>query len=116
MVYFVTPTELLAAPVPSKTYRLGGLVMPGSLKWEPKSLDLSFILSDGKSSVPVKHKGAPPISSRKAAARWWRRVDARRLLQGPRSSSPSTPRSTRLRTTAPIPARELMKSLRGEGR
>jgi len=60
VVYFVTPSELLAAPVPSKTYRLGGLVQAGSLKWEPKSLDLSFTLSDGKASVPVRHKGAPP--------------------------------------------------------
>ena len=60
VVYFVTPTELLAAPVPSKTYRLGGLVQPGSLKWEPKSLDLFFSLSDGKASVDVRHKGAPP--------------------------------------------------------
>ena len=60
VVYFVTPSELLAEPVPSKTYRLGGLVEPGSLKWEPKSLDLSFTLSDGKASVPVRHKGPAP--------------------------------------------------------
>jgi len=60
VVYFVTPSELLAAPVPSKTYRLGGLVEKGSLKWEPKSLDLSFTLSDGKASVPVRHKGPAP--------------------------------------------------------
>ena len=60
VVYFVTPSELLAAPTPSKTYRLGGQVQAGSLKWEPKSLDLSFTLSDGKASVPVRHKGAPP--------------------------------------------------------
>jgi cytochrome c-type biogenesis protein CcmE len=60
VVYFVTPSELLAAPVASKTYRLGGLVQPGSLTWEPKTLALSFALSDGKASVPVRHKGAPP--------------------------------------------------------
>jgi cytochrome c-type biogenesis protein CcmE len=60
VVYFVTPSELLAAPVASKTYRLGGLVLPGSLRWEPKSLDLSFTLSDGRANVAVKHKGAPP--------------------------------------------------------
>ena len=60
VVYFVTPSELLAAPTPSKTYRLGGFVQAGSLKWEPKSLDLSFTLSDGKASVPVRHKGTPP--------------------------------------------------------
>ena len=43
VVYFVTPSELLAAPVASKT-----------------TLDLSFTLSDGKASVPVRHKGAAP--------------------------------------------------------
>jgi cytochrome c-type biogenesis protein CcmE len=59
-VYFVTPSELRAAPVVGKAYRLGGLVQPGSLKWEPRSLDLSFTLSDGKATVPVRHKGTPP--------------------------------------------------------
>jgi cytochrome c-type biogenesis protein CcmE len=60
VVYFVTPAELLAAPAPGKTYRLGGMVQPGSLTWEPRSLDLRFTLSDGKATVPVRHKGTPP--------------------------------------------------------
>jgi cytochrome c-type biogenesis protein CcmE len=60
VVYFVTPAELLAAPAPGKTYRLGGMVQPGSVTWEPKTLDLRFTLSDGKASVPVRHKGTPP--------------------------------------------------------
>ena len=60
VVYFVTPSELLAAPVANKTYRLGGMVLPGSLKWEAKSLSLSFTLSDGKGQVSVRHRGAPP--------------------------------------------------------
>jgi cytochrome c-type biogenesis protein CcmE len=60
MVYFVTPTELGAAPVPGKAYRLGGMVKAGSLQWNPKSVELAFVLSDGQSSVPVKHKGTPP--------------------------------------------------------
>ncbi len=59
-VYFVTPAEIQAAPVVGKAYRLGGLVAPGSLKWEPKTLDLTFTLTDGKASVPVRHKGTPP--------------------------------------------------------
>jgi cytochrome c-type biogenesis protein CcmE len=59
-VYFVTPSELQQAPVPGKAYRLGGLVMPGSLRWEPRTLDLAFTVSDGKATVPVRHKGAPP--------------------------------------------------------
>ena len=60
VVYFVTPSELLASPLTGKAYRLGGLVSPGSLAWEPSSLDLSFALTDGKSTVPVRHKGTPP--------------------------------------------------------
>ena len=60
VVYFVTPAELLAAPAPGKTYRVGGMVQPGSVTWEPKTLDLRFSLSDGKATVPVRHKGTPP--------------------------------------------------------
>lgn len=59
-VYFVTPSELSAAPVSGKAYRLGGLVVPGTLKWEPKTIDLAFSLSDGKSTIPVRHKGTAP--------------------------------------------------------
>ena len=59
-VYFVTPAELRATAVPGKAYRLGGMVVPGSLKWEARALDLSFTLSDGTATVPVRHKGTPP--------------------------------------------------------
>ena len=60
VVYFVTPSELLAAPVEGKAYRLGGMVQPGSLRWEPRTLDLVFTLSDGRGQVAVQHKGTPP--------------------------------------------------------
>ena len=59
-VYFVTPSELGSAPVAGKAYRLGGMVERGSLRWEPSALSLTFALSDGKASVAVRHKGAPP--------------------------------------------------------
>ena len=59
-VYFVTPSELAGAPVAGKAYRLGGLVVPGSVKWEPRTLDLTFTMSDGRATVPVRHKGAAP--------------------------------------------------------
>jgi cytochrome c-type biogenesis protein CcmE len=59
-VYFVTPSEIQAAPVAGKSYRLGGLVTRGSLKWEPRTLDLTFTLTDGKATVPVRHKGTAP--------------------------------------------------------
>ena len=60
VVYFVTPSELQAAPVAGKAYRLGGMVKPGTLTWDPKKIELSFTLSDGQASVPIKHKGTPP--------------------------------------------------------
>jgi len=60
VVYFVTPSELSAAPVTGKAYRLGGMVKPGTLTWNAQSLDLRFTLSDGRASVSVRHKGAPP--------------------------------------------------------
>ena len=60
VVYFVTPSELHAAPVPGKAYRLGGMVQAGTVKWDAKSVELAFALSDGQASVPVKHKGTPP--------------------------------------------------------
>ena len=59
-VYFVTPAEIQAAPVAGKSYRLGGLVTRGSVKWEPRTLDLTFTLTDGKATVPVRHKGTAP--------------------------------------------------------
>jgi cytochrome c-type biogenesis protein CcmE len=59
-VYFVTPSEIQAAPVAGKPYRLGGLVTRGSVKWEPRTLDLTFTLTDGKATVPVRHKGTAP--------------------------------------------------------
>jgi cytochrome c-type biogenesis protein CcmE len=59
-VYFVTPSEIQAAPVSGKAYRLGGLVTRGSVTWEPRTLDLTFTLTDGKATVPVRHKGTAP--------------------------------------------------------
>jgi cytochrome c-type biogenesis protein CcmE len=59
-VYFVTPGELRVAAVAGKAYRLGGMVLPGSLTWEPRALDLRFTLSDGQATVPVRHKGTAP--------------------------------------------------------
>jgi len=59
-VYFITPSELSASPVPGKAYRLGGMVEKGSVRWTPAALDLSFSISDGVAKVPVRHHGTPP--------------------------------------------------------
>lgn len=61
VVYFVTPAELQAkGPGAPGAFRLGGMVAPGSVRWEPQTLQLAFALTDGQATVPVRHQGAPP--------------------------------------------------------
>ncbi len=61
VVYFVTPSELRAGtPAPGKAYRVGGMVVPGSLKKDPATLRQDFLLTDGKATVPVRYRGVPP--------------------------------------------------------
>jgi cytochrome c-type biogenesis protein CcmE len=59
-VYFITPSELQAAPVTGKAYRLGGMVAAGSVQWDAPAVELSFRLTDSKASIPVRHRGTPP--------------------------------------------------------
>ena len=61
MVYFVTPSELLAEDRGAgRAYRLGGMVVQGSLTQNVQAHEQRFRLTDGKSSVPVYHRGIPP--------------------------------------------------------
>jgi cytochrome c-type biogenesis protein CcmE len=63
VVFFLTPQELLARG-PSAydvPVRLGGLVAPGSVKWDAEKLDLRFVVIDsGGQAVTVHSTGAPP--------------------------------------------------------
>jgi cytochrome c-type biogenesis protein CcmE len=60
-VYYLTPTEAkdkrIAPGVPT---RLGGLVLPGTLQYDPSSRTLVFAISDGTTNVAVVGNGAPP--------------------------------------------------------
>jgi cytochrome c-type biogenesis protein CcmE len=65
VVFFLTPGELLSRG--SAAYdvplRLGGLVQPGTVRWDPETLDLRFVVVDSggrTQSVNVYSKGAPP--------------------------------------------------------
>lgn len=64
LVYYVTPTELLARgeAAVGETVRLGGLVEPGSVSGEAP--DLSFVLTDGTSEMEVHTAVAPTRSFR----------------------------------------------------
>jgi cytochrome c-type biogenesis protein CcmE len=62
VVYFVTPSELLAATgaTSGRAYRVGGMVVQGSLRQDAGTREHRFLLTDGKASVPVYHRGIPP--------------------------------------------------------
>ena len=61
VVYFVTPSELQAkAPGTPGAFRLGGMVKRGSVKWDAQTVLLTFEVTDGRATVPVRHTGAPP--------------------------------------------------------
>jgi cytochrome c-type biogenesis protein CcmE len=59
LVYFNTPTELMArTDLPTPRLRLGGQVEAGTIT---ESADgVRFILTDGREGVEVLHQGAPP--------------------------------------------------------
>ena len=64
IVFFLTPNELLTkgAAGYDVPVRLGGQVKPGSVKWDEKSLDLRFAVTDtgGAGEVSVHSTGSPP--------------------------------------------------------
>jgi cytochrome c-type biogenesis protein CcmE len=62
LVYFLTPTELLAKGPTAygSNVRLGGMVEAGSVRWNAERLELRFRLRDEERTVEVQSSGAPP--------------------------------------------------------
>lgn len=58
LVYYLTPTELLARQ-PTGDARLYGVVVPGSVGWDAGSETLSFRVTDGTSEVAVQTQAIP---------------------------------------------------------
>ena len=71
LVYFWTPSELLAegAGAYGTPVRLGGMVEPGSVRWDAESRELRFRLSDDEGTVEVESRGVPPQMFLEAAER-----------------------------------------------
>jgi cytochrome c-type biogenesis protein CcmE len=67
LVYYLTPTELLARgdAAVGETVRLGGLVKAGSIAGEAP--DLTFVLTDGTTEISVRAAAAPTRSFREGA-------------------------------------------------
>ena len=60
-VYYLTPTEAKQRHIaPRQPVRLGGLVLPGTLSYDPGSRLLTFAIGDGTTNVAVVGNGAPP--------------------------------------------------------
>ena len=71
LVYFWTPTELLAEGETAygTSVRLGGMVEPGSVEWNAETRELRFRLSDEGGTIEVESAGVPPQMFLEAAER-----------------------------------------------
>lgn len=67
LLYFFSPTQVAAGEAPKRTFRLGGMVVDGSLKREPGTLNISFVVTDNVHSVPVKYNRVLPDLFREGA-------------------------------------------------
>ena len=61
LVFFFTPSQVAAHEAPTlRPFRIGGLVEQGSLKREPNSLTVHFLVTDTAKTVPVTYTGLLP--------------------------------------------------------
>lgn len=61
IVFFYTPTQIQKGEVPKGVgFRIGGLVVPESLKREEDGLTVRFMITDTSKTVPVVYKGILP--------------------------------------------------------
>jgi len=61
LLYFYSPTQVKAGEAPaSHSFRVGGLVVAGSVKREPDSLKIAFDVTDNKETMSVEYTGILP--------------------------------------------------------
>ena len=59
LVFFFTPSQVAAREAPiGHTFRIGGLVVPGSLKRE--GVEVRFVVTDTAKDIPVVYRGQLP--------------------------------------------------------
>lgn len=59
--YFYVPGELIAhPPEQGRAVRLGGMVQRGSIHTMPDGVTITFVVGDGKATVPVRYSGITP--------------------------------------------------------
>jgi len=59
LVFFFTPSQVAANEAPQgRTFRIGGMVLAGSVKRE--GVDVRFVVTDTAKNIPVLYRGALP--------------------------------------------------------
>ncbi len=61
-IYYMTPTEVMAQgeAVYGQGVRVSGRIEDGSINWDPRTLELSFVITDSKEKIPVHYHGVVP--------------------------------------------------------
>ena len=61
LTYYWSPTELaMASNAKDATVRLGGMVVPGTYRWDQATHTVEFDVTDTKTTVHVVNQGNPP--------------------------------------------------------
>ena len=61
LVFFFTPTQVANGEAPyERTFRIGGLVKPGTIQREQDGLTVHFVVTDTAQHIPVTYKGILP--------------------------------------------------------
>lgn len=59
--YFRAPADIAGnPPSPGESFRLGGLVKPGSVHQSPDGLTMNFTVTDMQAETPVSYRGLTP--------------------------------------------------------
>ena len=67
--FFRSPSDLVSQPMPpGMVFRVGGLVKEGSVKRDT-GLEVHFVVTDGKNSIPVNYSGILPDLFREGRGR-----------------------------------------------
>jgi cytochrome c-type biogenesis protein CcmE len=61
LLYYFSPTEVQAGEVPEgRVFRVGGMVMDGTVKREPGSMKVQFVVTDYGEQVTIEYEGILP--------------------------------------------------------
>ncbi len=61
LLYFYNPTQVKSGEAPDdRTFRIGGMVTQGSLQRTEGTLEIRFVVTDYRESIPVRYEGLLP--------------------------------------------------------